>query len=53
MEKIIDNMDDEDFVGKDLFTYVFAFKKMNDKQKQFVVELFHDWTGQWVSTLQS
>ncbi len=28
MEKIIDNMDDEDFVGKDLFTYVFAFKKI-------------------------
>ena len=43
MEKIIDNMDDEDFEGIDLFTYTFLFKNMNDEQKEYVVSQFHDW----------
>lgn len=43
METIIDNMDDEDFKGKTLFTYTFAFKDMNKEQKDFVIAQFDDW----------
>ena len=44
METIIDNMDDEDFKGKTLFTYTFAFKDMNKEQKDFVIAQFDDWS---------
>ena len=43
MEKIIDNLDDEDFEDKDLFTYTFLFKDMKDEQKEYVISQFHDW----------
>ena len=43
MEKIIDNLDDEDFENVQLFTYTFLFKGMSENQKQYVIEQFHDW----------
>ena len=43
MEKIIDNLEEDEFKGKDLFTYSFSFKKMNEAQKEYVTNLFHDW----------
>ena len=50
METIIDNMDDEDFEGLTLFSYTFAFKNMNNDQKEYVTEQFHDWS--WAMGLQ-
>ena len=37
METLIDNINDEDFKGKTLFTYTFVFKNMNKEQKDFVI----------------
>lgn len=44
METLIDNINDEDFKGKTLFTYTFVFKNMNKEQKDFVIAQFDDWS---------
>ena len=43
MEKLIDNLDDEDFENVKLYTYTFLFKDMNEDQKQYAIDQFHDW----------
>ena len=53
METIIDNMDDEDFEDQTLFSYTFSFKNMNDAQKEYVIEKFHDWDWAMGYTSQS
>ena len=43
MDKIIDNVEDAEFEGLELFEYKFLFKEMNKEQEDFALSQFEDW----------